>query len=133
MKRDEILAMQPGNDLNMQVAQKIMGHVISKDDVLGYMERTLSTKSDKEGCCSILKEGDSIWGPVQPYSEDVSVAELVVNSMMELGYKEATQWKDFGGGKYTGAEAICKMALLALLETEQSDKILKQAFGDKSV
>ena len=44
MTREEILAMQPGNELNMKVAEEVMGHPISKDDVFGLMERTILTK-----------------------------------------------------------------------------------------
>ena len=124
MTREEILAMQPGNELNMKVSEEVMGHIVTEDKTFGYMERTIHPK-----------EGDSIWGPVKPYSEDISTAELVVDRMIEMGRKDAIHWADFGGGKYTEAEAICKAALLAVLEEhdlrEASDKILRQALGDE--
>ncbi len=124
MTREEILAMQPGDELNMKVAEEIMGGEIIKDKFLGYLERLVDPI-----------EGGSVWSPVQPYSEDISVAQLVVNKMVELGYEHAIYWADLGGGKYTEAEVICKAALLAVLERhnlkEASDKILRQALGDK--
>jgi len=120
MTREEILSTQPGSELNIQVAQKIMGHVIIKDELLGHIERWVNSE-----------DGSSVWSPVKHYSEDISTAESVVDKMVELGYKDAIHWTDFGGGKYTEAEAICKAALLALLQIEQSDRILRQALGDE--
>jgi hypothetical protein len=123
MTKEEILAMQPGNDLNKEVSEKIMGHITTTDKIFGDTERL----ADPE-------DGSSIWAPVKPYSEDISVAKLVVNKMIEMGYEDAIHWMDFGEGKYTKAEAICKAALLAVLEKsslkETSDRILRQALGD---
>ncbi len=117
---EEILAMQPGSELNMKVAEKIMGHVITKDELFGYTERSVDPE-----------DSSSVWSPVEPYSEDISTAESVVDKMVKLGYKDAIYWADFGGGKYTEAEAICKAALLAVLEVEESDRILRQALGNE--
>jgi hypothetical protein len=36
--------------------------------------------------------------------------------MIQLGHDDALYWADFGGGIYTAPEAICKAALLAILE-----------------
>ncbi len=124
MEQEEILAMQPGDELNGKVAEAIMGDEIIKDKFLGYLERQVDPI-----------DGGSVWSPVRPYSEDISVAELVVNKMVELGYKAAVSWADFGDGKYTEAEAICKAALLAVLEghslKEASGKIPRQTLGDE--
>jgi hypothetical protein len=124
MEQEEILAMQPGDELNRKIAEEVMGDKIIKDEFLGYLE-----------CLIDPIDGGFVWSPAKPYSEDVSAAELVVNKMVELGYKDAVCWADFGGGKYTEAEAICKAALLAVLEghslKEASDKILPQAPGDE--
>jgi hypothetical protein len=38
------------------------------------------------------------------------------------GYDDAINWKNFGGGKYTQEEAICKAALLAVLEGNKYKK-----------
>ena len=122
-KKEKILSMQPGRELNMEVAKYVMGLVVTKDEIFGYMERQLSG------------EGSSIWGPLGDYSEDASIARLVVNKMIAKGYTAAEHWADFGGGKYTEAEAICKAALLAVLEErnfkEDSDRILKEALGNE--
>lgn len=100
MTKEEILVMKPGIDLNAKVAEEIMGHVVVEDKMLGLVER-------------LLDDGQSAWGPPQPYSEDRSVAEAVVQRMLELGYEDAPYWSGFGQGQYTEAEAICKAALLA--------------------
>ena len=124
MTQKEILAMQPGRELNIQVAEKVMGLVIADDEIFGYMERRVTHGY-----------GSSVWGLVGDYSEDIAVAELVVEKMIERGYKDAVHWADFGEGKYTEAEAICKAALLAVLEEHNlevaSDEILRQALGDE--
>ncbi len=100
MTRDEILVMKPGAALNAKIAEEIMGHVVVQDATLGEMER-------------FLDDGESAWGPPQPYSEDRVVAESVVQKMLDLGYEDAVYWSSFGQGKYTEPEAICKAALLA--------------------
>jgi hypothetical protein len=123
MTEKEILAMKPGAELNILVAREVMKHRVIKDENFGYMERFKSTQ-----------DGSLVFGLVQPYSEDRSIADQVIEKMIEKGYPEASSWSDFGGGGYTEAEAICKAALSALLkkrkENEVSDKILRQALGE---
>jgi hypothetical protein len=125
MKKDEILAMQPGEDLNVKIAEEVLKRKVIKDKHFGYMERLVNPE-----------DGSSVWADVKPYSEDISVAELVIEKMIEIGYKDAIHWADFGDGKYTEAEAICKSALLALLNDgkldEPGDRILRQALGEDS-
>ena len=104
MTKDEILAMTPGLELNIKVAEKIMERSVTKDDIFGYVERYTD------------EQGDSVWDTLHPYSEDISEAELVVKRMIDLGHDDAIYWADFGCGVYTEPEAICKAALLALLE-----------------
>jgi len=123
MTPEEILAMQPGSELNMKVAEKVMGHIVVNDETFGNMERWDT------------KDGGGVWDLIDYYSEDISVAALVVDKMIEMGYEDAIYWVDFGEGKYTDAEAICKAALLAVLEwdglKETSDRILMQALGNE--
>jgi hypothetical protein len=123
MTENEILEMKPGIELNMKVAKEVMGHRVIKDENLGYMERFIS-KRDK----------NSVFGLVQPYSEDASIAAQVIDRMIEKGYQEAPSWADFGGGAFTEPEAISKAALCAILKRRQNsevaDKILRQALGD---
>jgi hypothetical protein len=122
MTEEEILAMRPGVELNKLVAEKIMGHKVIKDAIMGYTERLVSG------------DGSSVWSDLDSYSEDESKAMLVAERMLEKGYEDAKYWADFGDGKYTEAEAICKAALLAVRSgpclKEASDKILRQALGD---
>ena len=101
MTREEILAMKPGRELNMEVAKRVFNREVVCDSTMGDSERFV------DDC------GESVWSNLMPYSEDISTAEDVVGHMMKLGYNDAATWKDYGGGAYTPAEAICKRALLA--------------------
>ena len=104
MTKEEILAMKPGLELNIKVAKEIIGHEVAEDEIFGYVEKWTD------------EDDNSVWDALQSYSEDISAAELVVNRMMQSGHDDAISWADFGGGVYTEPEAICKAALLALLE-----------------
>ena len=68
MTQEEILAMEPGTELNIKVAEAVIGHIVVKDENFGQMERLVDPE-----------DGSSAWFPVEPYSEDISVAELVVD------------------------------------------------------
>jgi hypothetical protein len=126
MNREEILEMMPGIELNIEIAEKVMGNRVINDEILGYLERPVtpnpvaelpvSGSSDCNTCCGSSKDGTPGWGLVEPYSEEISAAGLVVNRMINKGFNDAIFWKNFGDGKYTEAEAICKAALLAVLE-----------------
>jgi hypothetical protein len=118
MTKEEILAMKPGIKLNIAVAERIMGHSVKNDETFGYMERMVNSKEDNCDCscgCNASREGDSVWGMVEHYSEDISAAKNVIEKMKVIGHKDTQLWPDFGNGKYTEAEAICKAALLAVL------------------
>jgi hypothetical protein len=123
MTEKEILAMKPGMDLNIKVAKDVMGHRVIKDETFGYMER-FKSNTDKS----------SVFGVVQPYTEDPEIAKQVIEKMIEKGFEEASCWADFGGGAYTEAEAISKAALCAIARKRQknevADRILRQALGD---
>lgn len=105
MTKEEILSMAPGTALSVQVAEKIMGNITTKDPVWGDMERLIDPA-----------DGSSVWIPLNAYSEDISLAESVVEVMLAMGYQDAIYWMGFGDGKYSEAEAICKAALLAVAE-----------------
>ena len=116
MTKEEILAMKPGVELNKAIAERIMGHVVKNDEILGYVERTVNPKSQMGGAsCTTPVKGDSVWGSLEHYSEDIAAARTVIDKMIEAGYQDAQSWPDFGGGKYTEAEAVCKAALIAVL------------------
>ena len=101
--RQEILAMKPGRELNIVVAKYVLGHDVVADKSLGELER--------------LEDSDSsIWSIPLCYSEDYEAAQNVVCAMMDMGYLDAPKWDQFGDGAYTPAEAICKQALLCMLE-----------------
>ncbi|MDD5093244.1 MAG: hypothetical protein PHV74_02550 [Dehalococcoidia bacterium] len=101
LNREEILAMRPGRELNIVVAKIVMGHEVISDKLFNDMERFTDN------------EGDSVWGVLQHYSEDIAAATTVVTLMMERGYLDAGIWDRYGKGAFTPAEAICKRALLA--------------------
>lgn len=105
MTRDEILTLKPGIELSMQVAEKVMRNVTTDDATWGYMERLVDPA-----------DGSSVWIPLNAYSEDMSLAESVVERMLAMGYQDAIYWASFGNGRYSEPEAICKAALLAIEE-----------------
>jgi hypothetical protein len=111
MNQEEILAMKPGILLNLLVAEKIMGHITINDEILGFMERSVDPK-----------DNGSLWGLLSNYSGDIASAEQVVKTMVDLGYDDAIYWADFGKGKYTESEAICKAALLAVMDDSEQGK-----------
>jgi hypothetical protein len=132
MTREEILDMQPGPELNIAVAEKVMGNRVVNDEILGYLERPAAPGPNDtiaagcssgpgasnccNNCCGSTPDSSPGWGEVAPYSQDLPAAMVVVNKMTGMGFKDVMQWKDFGGGKYTVPEAICKAALIAVSE-----------------
>jgi len=105
MTKDEILTLKPGPELSQGIAEKVMGNITTDDATWGCMERLVDPA-----------DGSSVWIPLSPYSEDITSAETVVETMLKLGYVDAIYWTQFGDGKYSDAEAICKAALLAIDE-----------------
>jgi hypothetical protein len=102
--REKILAMKPGRELNIIVAKYVLGYDVVTDKFLGELER--QKDSDES----------SIWSIPLGYSEDNEAAQNVVCAMMDKGFLDAPRWDQFGDGAYTPAEAICKKALLCILE-----------------
>lgn len=97
---EKVLTMNPGRELNILVAKYVMGNEVISDEMFEDMERLVDTN------------GDSVWANLQPYSEDLTAAQMVVTIMIESGHGDALSWQNFGNGKYTPAEAICKRALI---------------------
>ena len=106
MTEEAIRAMRPGRELNIKVANDVMWHEVVTDEVFGDTEKYID------------EHGESVYGPLKSYSEDDSDAKLVVEKMLKLGYGDAIFWKHCGDEFCTQAEAICKMALLNMLEME---------------
>lgn len=104
VSREKILALKPGRELNFVVAKYVLGHEVVTDKSLGELERLEAS------------DGSSIWSNPLCYSEDNEAAQDVVCAMMDKGYLDAPTWDQFGDGAYTPAEAICKQALLRVLE-----------------
>ncbi len=104
---EEILEMEPGEELDQLVAEEVMGHLIVNDATFGAMER-------------LLMDGEAVWGTISEYSQDMSVAEQVVLKLVELGVDDVTCYADASEGKYTQAEAICKNALLTIRDRRQN-------------
>jgi len=118
MTKEEILAFKPGRELNIAVAEVIMGATFVEDKNLGDLE---------------VHPG-SIYGPLEPYSENIQSAWLVMNRLKGLNPKVAFniyshKWEAAFSSKEasfscpiaaaaTAPEAICKAALLAMLEVK---------------
>jgi len=103
MTKEEILAMKPGRELNIAVAEVVMKRKVIVDGIFGDMERPIN------------EDGSNVWGTLPLYSEDMSAAQLVVERMSTLGHSDAVFWEHYGSGIYPQAEAICKRALLVVL------------------
>ena len=102
MTKEEILAMEPGRELDMVVAKYVMDCNVVEDPALGDMQRHVVDNS-------------SVWDTLPLYSEDMFATLSVAERMTQLGYEDAYSWDQYGGGIYTRAEAICKRALLIVL------------------
>jgi hypothetical protein len=101
--KEEILAIKPGRELNIAVAEVVMNHKVIVDEIFGDMERPIDM------------DDNSTWETLALYSEDLSAAQLVVERMITLGHGDEAVWGHYGNGASTRAEAICKRALLVVL------------------
>jgi len=85
----EILAMEPGPELDTLVAEKIMDHPMPDfipEDALNLYLVGAPIHYDSWTCVCRYDEGDvPKWVPA-PYSTDISAAWLVVEKMFELGH-----------------------------------------------
>ena len=114
--KEEILAMKAGRGLNIRVAEDVMKRKFAQDEIFGDMES--------------LDNG--VYGYLQPYSEDISAAWQVIEKLK--GYHPRIEFDPYSQNweatfsareadfsypivsATTAPEAICKAALLALLE-----------------
>lgn len=106
MTKEEVLAMKPGRELNIKVAETIMWNEVVSDEIFGDVERYIDG------------EGSSVYGPLRSYSEDISAAQSVVDRMVNLGHGDEIFFRHYANGIYTSAEDICKAALLIMLAKE---------------
>lgn len=105
MTRDEILSLKAGRSLNVHVSEEIMENKVIIDAILGETEIHTSNK------------GESVYGRILPYSEDLSCAQLVVSKMINLGYPEAKLWES-----EQRPDVICRAALLTVLDKKKRKK-----------
>jgi hypothetical protein len=123
MTKSEILAMKAGKELNIKVAQYVMGYSVAKDEIFGDLQRG----------------NEDAWGPLQAFSEDRSIAEQALNKLKHdystrVEFNDGTEYweaefKDLETGLSFGtvsaphaAEAICKAALLVIAGEDSSIK-----------
>ena len=99
----DIRSLKPGRDMNVLVAKYVLGHEVISDDIFSDMERLIDAR------------GESVWAEVKDYSGDINVANALVDDLVHSGLTGALLWRDYGGGIYPPAEAICKNALVAFL------------------
>ena len=129
MTKEEILGMNAGKELNIRVAEDVMGCKFIEDEILGDTESCELLESETE----IPSLAGNYYSPLQHYSQDNSVAQEVVNKLqnnydarVEFNYHTENweaEFSDLETGLSFGTvsaldapEAICKTALLAILQ-----------------
>lgn len=119
MTKKEILSLKAGKELNIKIAEAVMRKRYAEDETFGDMEI----------------DSERVYGYLQPYSEDILAAWQVMERMK--GYNPRIEF-DTHSQKWeaafsireadftcpvvladTAPEAICKAALLALLEVKR--------------
>ena len=120
MTKEEILSLKAGKELNIRIAKTVMRKSYAHDETFGDMEI----------------DSQRVYGTLQPYSEDISAAWQVMERMKgynpRIAFDTLSQkWEaafsireaDFTcpvALADTAPEAICKAALMALLEIKSS-------------
>jgi len=129
MTHNEVLAMKPGRELDALVAEKVMGWV-----EFSPIDPTIDFGVHGKYRWNYAKDPkDGKQKPIPWYSEDIAAAWEVVEKMLERGGCEIGCYGSKNGAKWfevnvitmngevtvtaqTPAEAICKAALLAVME-----------------
>jgi hypothetical protein len=134
MTRDDVLAMQPGRELDALVAEKVMGWAELWTDSKNYMAYP--------PCEQKFTIGEAERHPVWPYSTDIAAAWEVVEKIKHMNLYIAThvpadgritcivdddingeltcdEVKEYQVVADTAPEAICKAALLAVMEVDK--------------
>ncbi|OAS19270.1 BC1872 family protein [Paenibacillus oryzisoli] len=128
LTREEILAMEPGRELDALVAEKVMNLCVL-DSVQQYGDGCVVSDEGFESWMQHMEFG-RVDDPdlLEPYSTDISAAWEVVEKMHEKGYAmqlmhNGQYFVAFSGEIYreyiakTAAEAICRSALAVLEAT----------------
>lgn len=105
MTREDIQELKAGRSLNILVAEKIMKNKVVSDPIMGDTE--LFT----------IETGESVFGKLTPYSEDLAKAQLVISKIAAMGYAEAGLWEN-----EKRPEVICRAALLTLFDKKSKKK-----------
>ena len=119
MTKEEILSFKAGRELNIQVAEVVMGRRYARDETFGDMEI----------------DSGRVYNSLQAYSEDISAAWQVMERMKGYNPRVAfdthsQKWEATFSTREaeftcpivladTAPEAICKAALLALWEVKR--------------
>ena len=134
MTKEEILAMKAGRDLNIRVAENVMGCTFLVDEIFGDTES--SPLFEGEVPFPVVRPfNNQVFGPLRHYSEDITAAEHVVEKLenydIRVEFNHYTEnWEAEFSEKETDAsypvatasdisEAICKAALLTMLEVKK--------------
>ena len=132
MTSEEILAMKAGRELNIRVAEDVMGGRFVVDEIFGdTVERCHDLLYETGGHCI----ESPFFGPLQHYSEDISATQEVIdklklyNMTVQLNQHNENWQAEFSklGADFsypaavaaTAPEAICKAALLTMLEVKK--------------
>ena len=132
MTKEEILAMKAGRELNIRVAEDVMGCKVMEDEIFGDTESSPLFGGEVP---FINPTSNQVFGPLRRYSDDISAAEQVVDKMenydIRVEFNHYTEnWEaefseketDFSYPVAAAAnvpEVICKAALLTMLEVKK--------------
>ncbi len=132
MTKEEILAMKAGRELNIRVVEDVMGGKFIEDEIFGDTEIN-ELFGVPRGIGHCLES--HFYGPLRHYSEDMSATEEMIfrlpNYNMRYEFNHDTgKWEaevsklgaDFSYPVVRGdtaPEAICKAALLTMLEVKK--------------
>ncbi|MFH2046666.1 MAG: hypothetical protein ABIK92_16160 [Pseudomonadota bacterium] len=105
MTRDDIQKLKAGRTLNIFIAEKIMKHKVVSDPIMGDTE------------IFTVETGESVFGKLTQYSQDLSKAQLVISKIAGMGYAEAGLWEN-----EKRPDVICRAALLTLFDKKSKKK-----------
>jgi len=132
MSRETLLKLIAGRELNIRVAEDVMGSTYVRDPILGDVESCrLSVSDTKTG-----PPAGHYYGPLRKYSEEDTAAQQVVEKLshaytVRLEFnRDEQRWKcEFqsiemglgvgGVSSMSIPEAICKAALLTVMAEEE--------------
>ena len=131
MTKEEILAMTAGRELNIRVAQDVLGARFMVDEIFGDTE-FCELFGVPKGIGHCLES--PFYGPLRHYSEDMSAIQEMVyrlpNYNIRFDFNHDTgKWEadvselgadlSYSVAAATAPEAICKATLLAMLEAKK--------------